>query len=87
MWTFWRRERSVPSSRIQTPVLLGPRLFTVLTYKHELRPIFLDITLFGHVARKGEKRNAYWVFVEKPEGKRPSDFRGIDGRTNVKTAV
>jgi len=49
--------------------------------------VFLDITLFDHVARKGEKRNAYWVFVGKPEGKRPSEDRGVDGRTNIKTAV
>jgi hypothetical protein len=25
----------------------------------------------GHVARMGEKRNAYMILVEKPEGKRP----------------
>jgi hypothetical protein len=25
----------------------------------------------GHVARMGEKRNAYKILVEKPEGKRP----------------
>jgi hypothetical protein len=25
----------------------------------------------GHVARMGETRNAYRIFVEKPEGKRP----------------
>jgi hypothetical protein len=25
----------------------------------------------GHVARKGEKRNAYRILVGKPEGKRP----------------
>jgi hypothetical protein len=25
----------------------------------------------GHVARMGEKRNAYRIFVGKPEGKRP----------------
>jgi hypothetical protein len=24
-----------------------------------------------HVARMGEKRNAYWLLVGKPEGKRP----------------
>jgi len=25
----------------------------------------------GRVARLGERRGAYWVFVGKPEGKRP----------------
>jgi hypothetical protein len=25
----------------------------------------------GHVARLGEKRNAYWILVGKQEGKRP----------------
>jgi hypothetical protein len=25
----------------------------------------------GHVARIGKKRNAYWILVGKPEGKRP----------------
>jgi hypothetical protein len=25
----------------------------------------------GHVARMGEKRNAYRLFVEKPEGREP----------------
>jgi len=27
--------------------------------------------LAGHVARMGEKRNAYRIFLGKPEGKRP----------------
>ena len=27
--------------------------------------------LAGHVARMGERRGVFWVFVEKPEGKRP----------------
>jgi hypothetical protein len=25
----------------------------------------------GHVGQMGEKRNAYWILVGKPEGKRP----------------
>jgi hypothetical protein len=25
----------------------------------------------GHVARMGERRNAYWLLVGKPEGRRP----------------
>jgi hypothetical protein len=25
----------------------------------------------GHVVRMGEKRNAYWLLVGKPEGRRP----------------
>jgi hypothetical protein len=25
----------------------------------------------GHVARMGEKRNAYWLLVGKPEGRKP----------------
>jgi hypothetical protein len=25
----------------------------------------------GHVARMGEKKNAYWILVGNPEGKRP----------------
>jgi hypothetical protein len=27
--------------------------------------------LLGHIARMGEKRNAYWILVGKLEGKRP----------------
>jgi hypothetical protein len=29
------------------------------------------MSLAGHVARKGAKRNAYRILVGKPEGKRP----------------
>ena len=34
----------------------------------------------GHVARVGENRDAYGVFVGKPEGKRNSEDLGIAGR-------
>jgi hypothetical protein len=37
----------------------------------------------GHVAQIGEKRNAYRILVEKPEGKRPLGrpiFKRILGR-------
>jgi hypothetical protein len=35
----------------------------------------------GHVAGRGEKRNAYRILVGKPEGKRPQD---VGGRTILK---
>jgi hypothetical protein len=34
----------------------------------------------GHVARIGEKRNAYKIFVGKPEGKRPLRTLHVGGR-------
>jgi hypothetical protein len=34
----------------------------------------------GHVARMGEGRNVYRVFVGKAEGKRPLGRQGLDGR-------
>jgi hypothetical protein len=35
--------------------------------------------LAGHVARIGEKRNAYRIFVRKPEGKRPMGRTRLSG--------
>jgi hypothetical protein len=35
----------------------------------------------GHVARMGEKRNAYRVLVGNPEGKRPLEERDVGGWT------
>ena len=61
----------------------------MLTYKYEPYPyFFFDITLFGHVARKREKRNAYRFFGGESLKERdlPED-RGMDGRINIKTAV
>jgi hypothetical protein len=37
----------------------------------------------GHVARMGEKKNAYRILVEKPEGKRPLDNIKMDLREIV----
>jgi hypothetical protein len=34
----------------------------------------------GHVARMGEERNVYRVLMGKPEGKRPLERQGVDGR-------
>jgi hypothetical protein len=34
----------------------------------------------GHVTRMGEKRNAYRIWVGKPEGKRPLGRPRLDGR-------
>jgi hypothetical protein len=33
----------------------------------------------GHVTRMGEERKLYKVLVEKSEGKRPLEDRGVDG--------
>jgi hypothetical protein len=33
----------------------------------------------GHVARMGEKRNAYRLLVGKPEGKRPLEKKDVGG--------
>ena len=34
----------------------------------------------GHVARTGQRRDVYRVWVGKPEGKRPPGDPGVDGR-------
>jgi hypothetical protein len=33
----------------------------------------------GHVARMGEKRNSYRIFVGNPKGKRHWEDRDVDG--------
>jgi hypothetical protein len=38
----------------------------------------------GHVARMGEKRNAYRILVGKPEGKRPLEDQDVGGWTILK---
>jgi hypothetical protein len=38
----------------------------------------------GHVARMGEKRNAYRILVGKPEGKSPWEVQDIGGWTILK---
>jgi hypothetical protein len=38
----------------------------------------------GHVARVGDRRGAYRVLVGRPEGKRPFERSGIDGRIILK---
>jgi hypothetical protein len=38
----------------------------------------------GHVARMGEERKLYKVWVGKPEGNRHSEDRGVDGRMGLK---
>jgi hypothetical protein len=39
----------------------------------------------GHVARMGEKRNAYKILVGKPEGKRPIGILRHRWKDNIKT--
>jgi hypothetical protein len=41
----------------------------------------------GHVARMGEKRNAYRILVEKPEGKRPLGRRRRRWVDNIKMDI
>jgi hypothetical protein len=41
-------------------------------------------TKSGHVARMGEKRNAYRILVGKPEGKRPLGRRRRSWVDNIK---
>jgi hypothetical protein len=38
----------------------------------------------GHVARMGEKRNAYWILVGKREGKRPLGRQRRKWMNNIK---
>jgi hypothetical protein len=38
----------------------------------------------GHVARMGEKRNAYRILVRKPEGKRALGRQNVGGWTILK---
>ena len=38
----------------------------------------------GHVARMGERRDVYSVFVRKPEGKRPLGRPRFRGQDNIK---
>jgi hypothetical protein len=40
--------------------------------------------LAGHVARMGEKRNAYRILVGKPAGKRPMEDLDVGGWTILK---
>jgi hypothetical protein len=41
----------------------------------------------GHVARIGEKRNAYRILVRKPEGKKPLGRPRLTSVDNVKMAL
>jgi hypothetical protein len=38
----------------------------------------------GHVARMGEKRNAYRILMGKPQTKQPLGSLGVDGRVILK---
>jgi len=41
----------------------------------------------GHVARMGDRRGAYWVLVEGPEGKRPIGSRRHEWEDNIKKDI
>jgi hypothetical protein len=38
----------------------------------------------GHVARMGEMRGAYNILIGRPEGRRPLEDLGVDGRTTLR---
>jgi hypothetical protein len=38
----------------------------------------------GHVARMGEGRGVYRILVGKPDGKRPLEDPGVDGRIKLR---
>jgi hypothetical protein len=38
----------------------------------------------GHVARMGKGRGAYRILVGRPEGRRPLEVPGVDGRIILK---
>jgi hypothetical protein len=44
------------------------------------RYYFTNKIIFQHVARMGEKKIVYRCLVGKPEGKRPLENPGVDGR-------
>jgi hypothetical protein len=41
----------------------------------------------GHIARKGEKRNAYRILVGKPQGKRPVGRPRLRWENNIKMDI
>jgi hypothetical protein len=87
VWTFWRRESSLPSPGIRNPVLPGRRLFTILTYKHELCPCFLTLrVLVMWQEREREEMRTGVLWESLKERDLPED-RGIDGRINIKTCT
>jgi hypothetical protein len=63
-------------------------------HNDELRSLYSSPNIFrviksrrlrwvGHVARMGEGRGIYRVFVGKPEGKRPVEELGVGGRITL----
>jgi hypothetical protein len=61
--------------------LHGEELHILYSSPHIIRQIkSRRMRWAGHVARMGEGRNVYRVLMGKPEGKRPLEGQGVDGR-------
>jgi hypothetical protein len=61
VWTLWRREKSIVL--VWVNLYSSPSIIRIIKSRRMRRA--------GHVARKGEKRNAYRILVGNPQGKRP----------------
>jgi hypothetical protein len=66
-------------------ITLEINIYRKIILKRILNKYILCMRWAGHVARMGEKRNAYRILVGKPEGKRDHwEDQDVDGWTILK---
>jgi hypothetical protein len=63
--------------------------FTDLSPSPNINQVIKSIKMrwVGHIARTRESRGAYRILVGKPEGKRPLEDSGVDGRVILKSML